>query len=133
MSHWNLPHKYISPKHLPETKSQWINILNKKIKEIYMSELEAFLKTNGKIIATIFNHDDIMKQHKKNKNSYQGFLCEISHIYSNDNNTPSTEKLSKSIRLLLNSTGLNWSTGSISDWMDSHGSERSNSGAKRCP
>ena len=103
---WKLPDKYKNPQHLPPTKRKWVNVLDKKINEIYKSKLETFLKTNGQMIAIIFGHDILWNKHKRFV--YNGFIDEIQRMYSNDTTIPSTETISDSINLLINSTKLKW-------------------------
>ena len=71
----------------------------------------------------IFGHDVLMQKYRRLV--YHGFLDELKRIY---NDQISTNKLSKSIKLLINSTRLNWMTKDDKGVLVSAGNR-----VKKCP
>ena len=114
---WHLPIDYTEPRWLPITREKWLKILDKKMREKYNSEIETFLETNGKLISTIFGNDYLIDKHRRK--GYQGFLEELKQIYGQNSRLPSTDKLSRSVKMLLNCMRLNW-------WTVNHRMERVN-------
>ena len=90
---------------LPQNRNDWLRIINSKYNDLYLNELETFLKKNGRIFVAIFGYDTL---HSKYKNKpYSGLFDELKLIF-NDN--MSTNEICKSIKVLMNFTKLNYST-----------------------
>ena len=103
LNYWNIDQKYIHINNLPESKNEWMKLVNNHYNETYRKELKHFLSNHGLILTTIFGIDVIMK--KYNKKIYHGLLSELKALYNND---ISTSKLKKSIKLLFKWSSCNW-------------------------
>ena len=103
---WNLPNIFKNPNCLPISKKKWIGIIETKWREIYRSEFDSFITGNGRVIALMFGLNNIRIRHSEDP--YCGFMRELKIIYSNN---ISTENISRSLKVLMNSTKLNYCCG----------------------
>ncbi len=100
---WGLPQCYKYAQWLPFTERGWRSIIEKRFQEIYESELDTFLKRHGRVFVAVFGLDVLAKRHRKRP--YRGLLEEIGFLYGGD---VSTTKMTKSVKVLINSTKLNY-------------------------
>ena len=100
---WNLPDIYKDPEWLPLSEREWKRIVNHRWNELYRSDLIDFLATNGRILSLVFGVQDLERKHMRS--SYRGFIEELKFLYSDD---ITTSHISKSIKVLMNSTRLNY-------------------------
>ena len=100
---WKLPDIYKDPEWLPMSESEWKRIVDRRWNEIYRSDLAEFLNTNGRIMSLVFGVREMERKHMRRP--YRGLIEEMKFLYSHD---ISTNNISKSIRVLINNTKLNY-------------------------
>ena len=100
----NIDTKYTNINNLPNKRSEWIKILNRKMRDNYEKEYNKFIKSNGKLLTMIFNEKSFTKNNSKI--IYPGLIKYLSILYQNDN--VCTNDISGSLKILINSTKLNW-------------------------
>ena len=104
LQYFGLPNHYIDINNLPNTRSEWINILNKQMKSHFQNQLQYFQENDGFLFHTIFKDcPDYIHSCKK---PYRGFIKQLQILYT-DNNL-NTLKLKKSFKILFNNTKFNW-------------------------
>ncbi len=103
---WNIDKRYYNIDNLPNSRNEWVSLINNKYRNIYRNELSNFLSDkNGRILNLITGMDTIIKEY--NTKIYSGLFEIVELIYGVD---ISTNKLIKSIKVLFNWTKLNFLT-----------------------
>ena len=102
LDRWNVGEQYKDVQNLPDSKSEWMSIIEGIYRQRYRNELTYFLEGSGRIISLYFGKDELRRAHERRV--YGGFLDELKHLYNDD---ISTTKTSKSIKVLFNWTRLN--------------------------
>ena len=103
LEQFGLPDIYKDAKCLPFTKAEWRSIVNARYRDIYRSELDTFISSNGRLFEVVFGRRHLDR--KRRSKPYSGFLDEMRFLFGGD---ISTAKISKSIDIMINSTKCNW-------------------------
>ncbi len=103
---WDLDKKFYDINNLPNTKNEWLSIINTKYRMIYRNELSEFITNkNGRILNLITGMDTILAEY--NTKIYSGLFDIIESIYGVD---ISSNNLIKTIKILFNWTKFNFLT-----------------------